>query len=50
MGKRENEYQITKDDFEDGDDEIVEKSSGTSFERADPDVLAKRRFVRSAKR
>lgn len=50
MGKRESEYQITKDDYEADEDRIVEKSSGTSFARADPEVLAKRRIVRTAKR
>ena len=51
MGKRGNERQITKDDFEgDDEDETEDKSSGTPFQRADPEVLAKRRIVRSAKR
>lgn len=50
MGKRENEHQLTKDDFEADEEDEGEKSPGTSFQRADPEVLAKRRFVRSAKR
>ena len=51
MRKRGNERQITKDDFEgDDEDKIEDKSSGIPFQRADPDVLAKRRFVRSAER
>ncbi len=50
MGKRGNEHQLTKDDF----DADVEKSSvespGTLFAKATPDELAKRRIIRSAKR